>query len=471
MRKRIIPFFMLGSFGFSLSIYGLLGAFGRMFTDDYCYSASYNSLGLLGTLNGYFFITTFTAHRYSLTFFEWVIDRFGIAGIQWMPFWGLLLWASGIYLLLRLMNNRWKEDLSRIETLALTLCLLFFTIYLAPNLYQSLYWRTGILPYTAPIICGLWLLIYLFHKQSSESWIKYGILGLGAFVAAGFSEAGAIFAAAPFGIIILWSLIAFVQKDKHLWHELGKPSVVVVLVVIIALIIQLLSPVNIKRQSAYQAPAAPMMAIIYAFRFARDFIWLSIKTQPLPNIIFSVLIGSFGFLINRSRDWGWKKTILSILSFSLAAYIFIAAVHLPSAYVEKSPPADRTLIITRFILLAAQLGIFYMAGQWLASFYSRTWLKVAAAAVILLGCLYTIRNGIKTIQYDLPRYQRVAQVWDEHDRQIKDSLSEGKMEIVVLPIDSQYIGGLMELYSQPNWVNLCAAEYYGINVIRAAESW
>jgi hypothetical protein len=62
-------------------------------------------------------------------------------------------------------------------------------------------------------------------------------------------------------------------------------------------------------------------------------------------------------------------------------------------------------------------------------------------------------------------------VWDQRDRQIRAAVARGEKDVLVLPIDSQYIGGLLEFYPQPNWVNLCAAQYYGIDVIRATESW
>jgi hypothetical protein len=89
----------------------------------------------------------------------------------------------------------------------------------------------------------------------------------------------------------------------------------------------------------------------------------------------------------------------------------------------------------------------------------------------MAGWVYIARTEVRILQIDFPRYQRVSQVWDQRDKQIKDSVACGKEEILVLPIDSQYIGGLLEFYPQPNWVNMCAAQYYGIDVIRAAESW
>lgn len=471
MRNHILKLITIIIPGMGLGIFAFLGYFGRMFTDDFCYSYSYNSLGLIGTLRGYYFIMTFTAHRYSLTFFEWVIDRFGIPGIQWMPFIFILLWWSGVYLLTIEINKRTGENLGRIEIAALTSILLFFSIYLAPNLYQSLYWRTGILPYTAPLIAGIWLLVFLFHSQLSNSFAKYLILGLGGFIAAGFSEAGAVFIGVIFSIIIAWSIWSLLCRNKMPWLSLGRPGIVCVAAIIAALVIMYLSPINHQRQISYQAPASIGMTFLFACRFAFDFIWLSFRTQPLPNIAFCIIASGIGFLSEKSNafDFKWviRITILSLLS----AFLVIWVLHLPSAYVEKSPPAERTLIMARFILLVSELVIFYFSGLWLAGFRQNNVLQIASVILVAVGLVYVVRTEIITIQYQFPRFQKVAQVWDQRDSSIRAARQRGDQKVDVQPIDSQYIGGLLELYPSPNWVNLCASQYYGVKEILATLDW
>lgn len=471
MRKYYIKLITFIITGLGLGIFAFLGYFGRMFTDDFCYSYFYNSQGLIGTLRGYYYITTFTAHRYSLTFFEWVIDRFGIPGIQWMPFVFILLWWGGVYLLINEVKKRTEENLGRIEIAAITSLLLFFSIYLAPNLYQSLYWRTGILPYTAPLIAGLWLLTFLFHSQSSNFFSKYLILGLGGFIAAGFSEAGAVFITALFSIVIAWSIWSLLSRNKKPWLTLGRPGFVCVAAIVVALVIMYLSPVNHQRQSSYQAPASVGMTFFFAFRFTIDFIWLSFRTQPLPNLAFCLLALSLGILSNKSRKIDFQWVIKTALLTFLSAFLIIWVLHLPSAYVEKSPPAERTLIIARFILLTAELVIFYFSGLSLAGFRKRRVIHLTAVIFVTLGLMYVVRAEIITFQHEYPRFQKVAQVWDQRDRTIQAARQRGEQKVDVQPIDSQYIGGLMELYPTPNWVNLCAAQYYGVKEIRATLGW
>lgn len=474
MKERFFNLFALAASGLGLTVFASLGFFSRLFTDDYCYSYHYQQIGLLETLRGYYFITIFTAHRYSLTIFEWVIDRFGVLGIQLTPLVIIVAWGAGIWLLISESNRILDLKLKRLEIVLFTATLLFFSLYLAPNLYQSLYWRTGVLPYTAPLVAGLWMVYYLLQSGSSKYSIKYWILGLAGFVAAGFSEAGAVFTATLFGFIIISSLLALIKKEKSPWIDYGRPAILPVVSILIALVIMYLSPVNTQRQVSYQAPAAPLTALLYALKFAYDFLWLSIRTQPLPNLVFCLVVVGFSLLTGEQLNWRLKKFLLVAIVTAVCMYLILVAVHLPSAYVEKSPPADRTLIIMRFTMLAAEMIESYLIGQWLKGFHQyrfKTIANLAAISLVCLGCVYIFRASVVVLYTNLPRYQRVAQVWDERDRQIRELKGQGASSALVLPIDSQYIGGLMELYPNPNWVNICAAHYYGMDEIYAASSW
>jgi hypothetical protein len=472
MKKQVIPSLTLLVTGAGLGVYAFMGVFGRMFTDDYCYSYSYQTLGLLGTLKGYYFITTFTAHRYALTMFEWLIDRFGIPGIQWMPLGVLAIWGVGIYLLFREMNRRIEQNWSMPEMAAISALLLFFSVYLAPNMYQSLYWRTGVLPYSAPLIAGLWLLVYLFMSQRPKSPIRTLLLGSGAFLAAGFSEAGAVFICGLFALVIVWTLWMGTKGHRTPWLELGQPALVVILTIAAALVIMYLSPVNVQRQASYDKPATVVTTLVSALRFAIDFMWLSIRTQPLPNLIFCLLGGAMAFLSSQIRGYPFQKIIRFSASVGCAALFLIWVIHLPSAYVEKAPPAERTLIMARFTFLSAELLVSYAIGGWLRSILpGRRWMSMAATALLALGWLYIIRAGFVILQNDVPRLQKVAEVWDARDRQLRLAQLDGQTVVQVQPIDSQYIGGLLELYPSPNWVNICAAQYYGVEEIQATLSW
>ena len=66
-------------------------------------------------------------------------------------------------------------------------------------------------------------------------------------------------------------------------------------------------------------------------------------------------------------------------------------------------------------------------------------------------------------------FQKRAQFWDARDAAIRQAKAAGLMVVDVHAIDSY--AGVIELYPQPNWVNSCAASYYGVDQIRATLPW
>ena len=78
----------------------------------------------------------------------------------------------------------------------------------------------------------------------------------------------------------------------------------------------------------------------------------------------------------------------------------------------------------------------------------------------------------QTYNYHQSRYERIAAVWDERDASIKSQKDKGANVIHVQAIDSQFLGGgILEWYPEPNWVNMCAAEFYQVKEIRATIDW
>jgi hypothetical protein len=91
--------------------------------------------------------------------------------------------------------------------------------------------------------------------------------------------------------------------------------------------------------------------------------------------------------------------------------------------------------------------------------------------LLLIACAYLGRAICLTWDYEQPRFEKIAQVWDERDRTIRLAKTEGHEVIEVRALDSQYLGGVTELYPRPNWVNMCAADYYQVKEIQATLPW
>jgi hypothetical protein len=94
---------------------------------------------------------------------------------------------------------------------------------------------------------------------------------------------------------------------------------------------------------------------------------------------------------------------------------------------------------------------------------------IAVGSVLCLGvcALYPLRAA-KNVISELPRYQKWSQFWDARDREIRDAGESGVQDIEVIQID-HIIPRVGDLSPDPGyWYNLCAAEYYGADSIRAS---
>jgi len=75
-----------------------------------------------------------------------------------------------------------------------------------------------------------------------------------------------------------------------------------------------------------------------------------------------------------------------------------------------------------------------------------------------------MRHGYLTVQF-----RRYAEQWDARDAYIRQAVAEGATDLVVVQLDT--LGGVQEYKQRArNWVNRCAADYYGLEAIRAPSS-
>ena len=158
----------------------------------------------------------------------------------------------------------------------LSMALIFFTVYLAPNRFQSIYWRTGIFTYTLPSVLGTGLLALLSSqlKQSSANLCLRIITPLLAFMVAAFSEAAGATLTSIF--ILITAAELYYKLRKRTWSRaVLSLSLEALGAALLALVVMALSPANQARQiDAYpRGYATPLHALALSFRFAWDFIF------------------------------------------------------------------------------------------------------------------------------------------------------------------------------------------------------
>ncbi|HMU94037.1 MAG TPA: hypothetical protein PKE43_13595, partial [Anaerolineales bacterium] len=161
-----------------LAVLAYLGFYNRYWADDWCYSADARQLGTIPATLQYFDTedTGYSSNRYSLTFFSALTENtLGMFGNQLVATLTISLWLVG------LVWTGWNvskliKPLPFAAILFASSLLLFYNLYLSPQRFQILYWRSGVLPYSTAIV--FWMLILGFvtsqiNRETPARWVNY----------------------------------------------------------------------------------------------------------------------------------------------------------------------------------------------------------------------------------------------------------------------------------------------------------
>jgi hypothetical protein len=90
----------------------------------------------------------------------------------------------------------------------------------------------------------------------------------------------------------------------------------------------------------------------------------------------------------------------------------------------------------------------------------------ALVALLIVGPLVSTWQTLK----QLPNFQTYAAEWDQRDQAIRAAVGQGmeRFETTAFTVDLGAMAGLDIITSNPDdWVNRCAAIYYGLQAISA----
>ena len=158
----------------------------RYWADDYCFSGILKQYGFIKGLE--FFYTT-VSNRFSSFIFVATLEAFGSRSIQWVSTVSILLIFSATFLLLRSFLHNDHIRLHDGFLLFLSQVIIFFSLYISPNIEQSVYWRSGLSHYFIPLffLISISQLVLFSGMRMGKSHISV-IVFLIAFFAAGLSE-------------------------------------------------------------------------------------------------------------------------------------------------------------------------------------------------------------------------------------------------------------------------------------------
>ena len=459
-----------------LALLAYLGFYNRYWADDWCYSADARALGTIPATLQYFEPdnTGYSTNRYSLTFFSALTENtLGMFGNQLIATLTILLWLGGLFWTGRNLFRLLKPIPTSAILLAAGL-LLFYNLYLSPQRFQILYWRSGVLPYSAAIVFGLLLLGFITHqmtRQSPARWVNYIVAPL-AFIAAGLGEISCVFLFS--GVTLL--LIGAWLDRKQAWAKNSLQTIFVTwLFLLFGMIALIVSPSN-ARVAAMGAKRNSLLAVPFvSLRHALDFIVFSLKGLLLPHVIFIGMMTSLGAIVsvNEKRTSLTLKRVAVLLAFTtLITYLLIVAIQAPSAYFYSATPDPRGQSLARFTLLLGLAVMAWIAGMWIAQKISGKWLLIASTIVMLAGFAYTART-ITIIYSELDGFVHRAQIWDERDAIIKEAKAQGIMLIEVPAIDTAEIHTRDIFRTAGNgwtkFVQNCGSRYYEVKGLKVKQ--
>ena len=451
--------------GVSLFVY--LGYFNRNWADDWCYNADFKNLGFLETVAGYAYNVTYTPSRYSVTIFAGLIYAFGTLGLQLMTPLTIIFWVTGLAYLFY--NFAWMAgyQLSKWLVLFGAAVIVYFSIFLSPHIYQSLYWRTGMLTYATPLVFLPWIFVFITEgsKREKPSPLLIAFIFVLALLGGGFSEASCTVLVSTLGLYTLIAGIGY--RQKKVWAlKTFVPALVALVGAVSAMALLVFAPTTQVRKERYGEPAGLVELIVLLYQYTYAFFVLSIKDYRNVIIIVMSIFSGFLFLPSQVKSDGiWKKLLLAALVGVLAVFL-VAASLAPSAYIERGMPADRTIIIPRFIAVFGFVVAGWLTGLALHELYSARWLQTLALVLLLASYAFPLYSLTVTAG-KIPVYAQRAHEWDSREAAIQAALANKEERVDVYAIDGFPVGGIRD-FDPPEkngfWITKCAQDYYGLNL-------
>ncbi len=438
----------------------------RYWADDYCLSGFIREYGFIHGLIEFY---STISNRFSAFIFSGFSELFGENAIKVISPLVIIFLGFILYRLFNILLSKFHVEQSKIISVLFSQILLFFVLFLAPNIHQSVYWRSGLSHYFLPIPILLYLLLIIFFSKKTEKKDLYNKIFLFfiSFFTAGLSESYAALQMGAFGIALLFVLFI----DKNIYRKCRLFLIGFALMgTAAAMGVMIVSPGNTLRLDTLQQASDIFSIVSISTTSAINFIILSIRGLWLP---FGIMFGLFvliTYYFVRPSGYEIQNSVLFIFFFltSVVAFALIICICAPTAYGMMAFPEQRVLMLAQFVLICgiSMEGVFL--GLLFQKFlYTYQRIRLACLFLILIFYMYPL-STLDIRQSDLRYYLNRAALWDKRNVEINDQIAKGKINLSVSALDS--FAEIAELRDDAGyWVNQCAAKYYEVESILAVE--
>ena len=407
-----------------------IGTYSRLVADDFCTGADVMQHGIAGAV--WHWYRTWSG-RFSYHIVTAIAGAAGPLSARILPGLTILgLAGSTIFAAKRVTRARW------LAAVALGLVLTWSILGCAPDIFQVLFWASGVTTYSIPLILiAVWIGIALRADGARVPMSAHALL----FLAAGFSET------------VTAVLAAAVALALASWPERRRALAGGLVAAIAGAILMLAAPGNADRASRFERPeaAGPSMVGLDA----TEFLQVEALIAGMSMLLVFSVAASAG-----SRDVATAPLRGRAIAATVVAVFWGIAVPLLMARVVMAIPAPLRSLEPTHALLA---GTFAMAGWQVGRRWSRA-SSVAAVAMLLL--VIPLLRDLRELTSMAGGVAVFAREWDAMDESLRTRTAE---PAVVVPAPAR-VGRLDFVNPSPaHWANRCMARYYGIGQI-AGES-
>ena len=445
---------------FPLLVYAFTSIYSRLMADDFCYAVSYRLYGLAGSIS-YYYENWFG--RISQTIGATVGSALGVGFAEIFPMLLLVAWLIGLWWLCHEIaqmlhwNNRWTVFIG-------AELLLYTTLAGTAQIYHSLYWISGVFPYTVPLVLATYQAAIVLRA------LRRGFVSPLAVVVSVVLTAIAGLSSEPFVLAFLGGIAGGIVGVLVFRPRSDAQRAVLFLLVpdlivaVITLVIMVAAPGNTLRQGLFPPTHTPVALVTQSFVYSGAIVVSLILLAPLslPLAFFLPALAAY----SQPKTEIARRTLRIWMGFAfLVAFGLIFLLTVPAIYATSTAPPARVLIIPQFVLVCACVVIGYLAGLYVrksAKQPPRLIIALAFGVLLIAGPLLSAGSLIGLS----PKLNTYAQEWDQRDAQIRAAAEQGQQTITVAPLtfDVASLTGLETLATES-----CAAPYYGVQSLTVSQ--
>jgi hypothetical protein len=457
-----------------LGLHAYIGLYSRYLADDYCTASTLRQLGFYGSQIDWY---NNWSGRFSFTFFINATQLLGAGITPFLTVLIILIWLIVLRYTLSRVFRLIGREVPALWSLLMSIFILYAVLDSTPDIYQSLYWQTGMITYVVPLI----LFTLFFGWVSSISLDNLGqkpgpiiLLGSGflTFLAGGFSETFVAMQTTALAVIFLIMLFAR-RRDRKL-----NPALLVTGLAgsIIAMITVALAPGNSVRQALMPTPPDLLSLLGWSLRHGLAFAVKSALSTPITftnSVILSAILAIIApWNIETSTQTGKRnvrRLSTYLLGILIVTYLLIVASVAPSVYATSAYPAERALVTGQYVSTSASVIVGFLVGITLKPripFKLSSANLVRASGIILLG-IGVLSSALRSTMI-IPSARSFAQQWEQRNQELLLAFQQGLTETRASSLP--HMGGLAEIGNDPSeWINRCVANSYGLERITSID--